>query len=1533
MRIVISASREATEVKLIKDSRLRLLVENFGLEFLLYDNENARSTNDIDKCHVYFCEDHATDTHDSKQNDHINPLIDNADWVIVFAPLNHVGRYTKNEILQAVRAFHNSKNGSPVLTVFTCKDYYDFEENQDPQRGYGCDSFDNETKFSLEKVKELIAEELNRIPERARKVKSADLFFSEYEYDPNCNNLFEKIEMSFHQHVNDRSFRTQSLSAIAELGQNIKARDLYFDKDRARYVGKKYLYRDSVDSELHEAIDLYKNIVVIGPPGSGKTRAIYQLLHDGPSQQGMSEKNVVILDQYNLKDVFMLLRRETIRIDYLKKTKNELKTCEDVFLICDQINDVFDSLNRNEKTGFMEEFFDMLDRLEHVRLIAMSGSDAYDSFSGPLGNNNPLKKDEVTRRIEIPQISSDPPKNNIRLWINFNLIPGSFSETIGDCVKGLVGYKERIVNDRLFRVVESNNEKKVFLQSFMPALQIVETFCKHKALFLPVLVLKNALDEDLSIKEIVKGINYLIRINLIWVADPDGNRRKKILEKDFRLDRKVDDDREFMFGGEVFNDTLISTGFSYGLNEMVWQHLVRKDAERHQSPEKQTLLFNFNTDRDIVRAAKYFYLAISRVSTLRRILPRLPHTPALESAKPLVWEFCKEKCTDIQPEKANDDDYLLALSMLIGTATELDQVKEVLDMMAEKKVIPNYAVIGQCYQLMKRKEGELNDDLLRIINELRQQSGLYDDSIYTIYSKIDSMDSGFDEVLQLLETSKFRNENENNTLGFEEFAIREKNNPFRRKDLDKLFNLLAKKADDLTQLNKLLHLYQSCGITMRRREMRMLFSTVASVANKSHDEMNGIRMQYLAALLPQENEPQENERKESEPWAGQFADIIDEENRDSVFAYTIGNSINFRMAKPFYEKYYEYHGKIDENPRLLSMLISKVKHREFQTAVSFINTVEKRCDQKERPINTIVYNNLLKVAPNLDEALWMLNHIDDEEVEDYTISNILNSLKNNRKQEDADSITGSKPDPKLFFFAYDIIKRSKFKDMQKSPFVLGLLFEMAITPKQDKYVRDIYLGNIKKKERMSLVDLPTTIASIRICRDFRGIDEVWDIFNKCQKYYEKDGLEVNSELYGSMMRRLKFLCRNNMDESLKQRRKLQKIIEADWKRISMDKQFYATLYANAPDWRVFDEQGNISKSFKENMKLSQVENVKMFNIVLLTIVHNADYHFKHAWTFYQYIKQYYRDNNKINDLRPDIRTFNYLLDKIETKDDYNVWFKEIDKCGWLENDRKKNKMYKKSYAAICKKLGVEVDRRGYNKSDRNSVSVFERMKNDIDRFNFISPSRLNQFMNEIKEDNEKKAFSIKEQNYKELTTVLSEYRDRIIFNARSYATLIKLSPNAAQAGFWIAEMRHELPEDQYKYHMIVCREIATSKEVAQNDMDVSTEFFKYWENILQEIGFDPDDKDSFSEYTDKPKPQNSQYSEIDDYDYYWNTRYYHLIQELADYCRTGRNDTNRLEEIKRELDVFKKYGTEAPVYWLKDEVLDIEREIAEKLQQ
>ena len=100
------------------------------------------------------------------------------------------------------------------------------------------------------------------------------------------------------------------------------------------------------------------------------------------------------------------------------------------------------------------------------------------------------------------------------------------------------------------------------------------------------------------------------------------------------------------------------------------------------------------------------------------------------------------------------------------------------------------------------------------------------------------------------------------------------------------------------------------------------------------------------------------------------------------------------------------------------------------------------------------------------------------------------------------------------------------------------------------------------------------------------------------------------------------------------------------------------------------------------------------------------------------------------------------------------------------------------------------------------------------------------------------------------------------------------------------------------------------------------DYFEFWEDIINDIGYDPSDPTSIDSSTLKD------YKGESDYDGYWVTRELHCRHEMYYYDyrlkKYGKVDKVTLRFLKQQMELFAKYGVPFPCYYDKDFQKEIE---------
>lgn len=1455
MKIVICGSRQSEEIKILRESVLKVELERQPASLELVDEEEEKK-NSQKKAFVYFCEDEPTNQNadeESKQRE-IFKRIDEADWVIVVAPLNNIGKITYDEIRKA-REAQKRHPGYPVLTVFKCKDYYEYDENKTPNKGYGITDFGS--NISIERLENELG-----------------TYLAEYEHDQTLqltaeSKLGDAIYNQFVLNLRWKKFKSQHLMFKSVPGEKVIASDLYSDSRRAGFIKNEYLTRGSVDWNLGNAIlnEKQKYIVITGLPGSGKTRAVMEALkpcavagNEGYSLGVLSQERVIVVNESNVNEIYHLLQREQ---ELSKSTAIADNTLDQktVYLLIDQIRDVFGMLNNDED---LYKFFDLLDGFPYIKLIATSLRDAFDDLSDRWGIR-PIKPLSCAKLIDIPLISEEKAEEKERIRAHFSDYPNA--ESIGECIPELAKYKEGIVQS-----VYDNKEYKNEITCLLKSLQTVETFRRGEmALFLPYIIackLCRNYDEG----RMKLAVQYLIKHGLIKsVIDVKDNRVIKMFNDDCFI-TSISDNDEYDFDGEHYEAPIISTKYRYTLNEIAWKYLAEVDEEKNEGDK---VLWNYNIPDEITKSAKSLFVTIQKPITIRRIMSHVPRPPQVnktchDDAVKNLRVFLFEKLKNLSKD---DPDFISAAATLISHSIEVDQINEILDLLKGKDIAPNYACIAGLYNAAIKNDG-IAGDVDDLCNKLKKENGLDGDSIYSFSRRMVFENSEFyspqkPDIYRKLNDSNIKFYYEDGARSFNGFIeyvnnCREEKNENELYSIDEAFAVFASRVKDCDDIDKLLEIYRDCQLCISAKVLRKLISKLADLDRSK-----------LKDFFP----------------GGKNEQLIGNADREYPFVVSIQKCKKFVEAHQVYDSYYNAFQQ--DNPKLISMAMQSVQDNEFQTAISFLREVEmRRKEKKQVKLSGIVYNSLLKQSPALAEAFTVLPLMTTFQT--HTIANMLYVIRKRRN------------DPKGFFFAYDVWKRmsnmpGNTNGLWQSPYIIGSLLPFAKSLKHEEFIQKTILSGLANDIKCQLIDYSTMMSSMRIRKLYRSIDEAWDVFDKCYKYRFNGNQFINSGLFSSMMSKL---ASKHDEKSAYRWETLRQRIATESERIKIDDHFYPNWYAYDPEKRklIFDFMGNLSKQFKADIESVPVRSVNVFNSLLKGLLSQRDsgepcqFKFNHFWTLYEYIVQYYKIKNRRKALSPDSETYKFLFMAVSSQDDFQR-IVQAAKSILGEEDYLKSDSCRMACLEAAQRLKVKVSLTEKTKKNQfDFMDCIKKVHEAFEAYQVITPTLINNQLNEIFKIANKSSFETAQNIFETLKNELLDnpaYSDKLPIDSSTCISIIKIADLAdcfIDVKAWIEKLKH-LPEEQYMYNADHCRELANMPSIAGNDLLLSRKCFEYWKRIMHDIGSIPK-----NDGPDLVDVNNWGKNSVD----YWHVCKRHLMREM-EYYYYHINDNKMRESERKEL--------------------------------
>lgn len=1341
LKIVISASRYSSEKQSVISELKKL-------------NTSQRTIIE----HIYDCEEYSTVIGDKSKQEGINgDIIPTCDWFILLAPLNHVGRQTALEFLAACLAFRNSKY--PIISIFHCKNPYNGEDLPQ-QLSYSPKNKDVKVNCLLKIASRLL--------------HTGHQYDVDYGYNKDDSSLKYHIIDQYNKIYKEKLFHIQQFSHFAHKGETISAKELYYDKKRAEeqfgFCQNLYFPRESVDGKVKEAIEAKTQIIVItGVPGSGKTRAMYECIHTI-----LSHENVIILNPENIDEVTerMIMFNE-------KEDNNE----ETFYLVCDQIKDVFFQMEEKK----VNLFFQTIINNPQLYFLASSISSSYNVFLDNFGTlKNWFKDSAIISEINIPIISKDKDKENIRTWLNNNF-PTQKGETIGDYIPGLNNYVEQIVEN----LYEKTEERSfgTYISSFFKASQVNSLFRRTSPLFIPIMIMQKEYEEETKIQfkqNCTTCINYLIDKNCIWVRD--GNTSIRLSEKVFDFEEINEYDEEEML-------SIIPVRYTYSLNELVWEAILKKEEERRLADKEELFSYCIDNEDDVKIAIKAFYNTFPTANSLQRILPRIPSGPNQERCREVAWKYVHGKIKNFAKQTPDSESVKLTYSMLLGRAGNWKEVQNLLQEMTDSNVELNGNTIGELYRFAHNYSSDRT--VLSFIENLQKKHDI-PDSLYVLFRKMELYTHTFQKAV----------------IFFKEHGLADKIKPYAESpssleymDAQKIFRHLSMLTESYDDWKIMLQLYDKASLEISNAN---LYSFVKSTQRNSN------RLKEICNLFLI-NKPV-------------LQTSIKEQHYELMIAYLIMNSPDFETSIYFYDINYECSHK--DNFRLLALSFKNCKGIEYQKAVQYINKVEERVKAQypESSISPIVYNQLLGIAPTQDDASYFFKRI--ERGDDFTLCNLLKDI-----------LRASSEDEKRFIYAYELINRPLFRPLRDDIHVVAILFNLATHPGHEEYIfsminQDLGGGN-EAKAMTRIINSSNEISSMRIRKPYRSLQDAYDLFLQIRKQYLSNSqTKVASDIYSTISNKIN-AERKYPKLREEYRKKWIAIVQKDDDIILKDEHFYSTVYRFYKlDSVVCD--GKISQEFQLAMEGVKAEHSKTFNNILLAL--KFSYNFNTMKVLYEYYISWFNRSGKPKYLSPDHRTYTYLLEAVQTVEEALYIDRELFKyqthspklnetIHYIEqkfNIRFENYKSDRSHSYFKQKREEPSLIHNQLRSGKMTTEeILHTLAEHIMMHDFVTPSILNSAITGIfKERNRSKSI-----RYQLLMKFINQYHLSKSFTQYTYMYLIKLSPDFGEVQRW-------LPMTDSVISEVLYGSLACNFMIAQSDISINREYFARWENIYKELHFE-----------------------------------------------------------------------------------------------
>lgn len=1346
---------------------------------------------------VYDCEDEATaiQGEQSKQEEINEEIIKSFDWFILLAPLNHVGNKTFLELQIACKSL--KETGKPIISIF---------HSSKPDLSIPIGPNDKPYQAILDEIQRIMIEDRKHAmtPEE---LEASEQYAKDYKPGLEGSSILKELKLL----LKKRAFKSTQLLGISKKGSEILARDLYFDKHRAEpkygFYEDQYLPRKSVDRELEKAIDEEKKLIILtGTPGSGKTRAVYECI-----RQKLKNDHILLVKTDNVKEV-------ADRMFHFQKLVDKGHQSEDVFyLICDQIRDVFASLEK----GKIIDFFEVVINNPNIYFIATTIRTSYNAFLEDLDqldvtgrmrkyfNANAFQSNyTLCQNIDIPLISDDDESNLILNWLsnNFNTRKG---ETIGDFIPGLNNYIDSIV-DYIYDQVQKR-EWGQYVEAFIRGMKIHWLFRRTSPdpLFIPIMITRCIHNEEKRENfksKCVACINYLIDINFITV------RRDNELVKLETRNLDLEDENEY--DGEEFL-TILSPEYTYSVNELVLEALQKIENRRRQNRQKYLFSFFMDEIEDVKKAIRIFYNTFPNAESLRRMVPRLPTYECSEetfkAGKELILKLLR-KLIEEKPREIKNDAVKLTFSLLIGRADSWEEVQKLLGEMKKYDIEPDADLIGELYRYGQRQEKE-QGYVWKFIETFQEKKQI-EDTLYIFLRKMECLTKTFAEAKEFVK----------------EYQILEFIRQYSKQvesieymNAQRIFNLLWRREKTPDEYRELLEMYREADMTMDSSD---LYTFIHSAYK------NKEKLEQIFHILLDENSP--------------YQPQIRKNNFEQIIAFLINESPDFNSAYFFYEENLKHEKEkrqekdevesedrenID-NYRLFAMCLKHANKQDFQKVMECVNAMEKRSKKRTPPmeISSIIYNQLLKIVPTLDDAASSINKI--TKIDDYTLNNLL-----------LDIISHKDSDEKCFIYAYQLINRSQFKPVRTSIHVIANLFNLATAPGHEKYIFNMIRQDLDKIEADALINMVKSsdeIGTMRIRKMYRNLDKSFQLLTDIRER-KKHEPKIKSDIYNAFLSKLSQPNISKKDQKY-YLKKWEKIRNEDDGRLLKDEHFYANIYRFYKKKQIV-ENGKVTEEFRRDMEFVKANLCKTFGNILKCLK-NTGHPFSDLKVLYKYYCDWYVRSGKPSSLAPDNGILFLLLEGVQCADDvryvdaemkkYQVYFTNTNQ---RDNARKIEKKYHVSIGirftqennnemGTFRQNHVQKLHERLQSGEMTTNQIIKAVKREyLDLYGNITPSVLNSAVKAIYKNKKENS----QARYSKCVKFIEDNQLEDSLTELSYSYLIHLATTFDECQHWLNKIGDTCINE------ILFGTIANNFIIASYDISINRKYFQKWEKIYEDL--------------------------------------------------------------------------------------------------
>lgn len=1385
LKIVLSSSRRLDEKNKVIE-KLKLMDKALSM----LGNQGKRIE------YIYDCETASTVFGlMPKQTEINNCLIPKCDWLILLAPLKHVGDKTAGELVAAYKTMKNGAN--LVINVFACSDPLGAKNEEEyQQKLVENDCVKADSDVYLEQLLQLLRDSYEQIDEH---------YVVDYRYDSDCSSLVNKVSEQFDLLVLENRFPVFRVDGMSIPGHAVKAKELYYDENRAAeengFNEKLYYQRESVDVALQNKITEGGRIVMItGMPGAGKTRAVYEFVrHRIPNEK------VILLNYGNVHD---LIRRFKTDVDYnVADGSGEMrKTLDRIYIIADQVRDVFEMAGM--ESSEILDFFQRLLKHKNIVFIGTSIKSAYDNFK----NNNSkvrdllMANDNLCQELEIKPIGKSQADAKFVAWLRMHFKYSS-GETVGDYIPRLNDYVEKIVN-RL--VSQKDTELHHFVKNFLRACQLVSTFRYSSPLCLVVMLVRKKYEQmsaDIFSKNLLACIKYLQDNNAVLFShELNGNM--------------INYSADSIYDGEKLY-SIVPVNINFAFNELVWEELLVREKT---VPIAERLLYDWTNFFEAKNAILSFYETFPTATSLRRMVARLPQTE--------IYNECLEECRKIAKEnlsvlmEEDKEEMGFFYNLLIGRAESRRGVRMLIREMRENGLPVNESTMGELIRFAKNHPNSYTPEEI----EDFQVENSISDSLYSISRKLEYFTDTFDEAYAFVSQG---------AVDAVLAKVRSVNGLFvsDMMSLQRIYGILAKLCANAEHIRLLIDFAngryawaQSLVDEVRNYDAALdvlefgastIFDDVLARLDSIDNLVEGKAMlnEYVDRLFSLTNAAvvfmlgksvhdtpmlkliQSYLESGEGVWASVKAN-----RREVVYVGLIQKSEDFSTAYAFYQSWREPVG--EHNARMLAMCLELTKKHEYKFAVKAFNSFEKEMGGSAK-ISLILYNQILKASPTIDDASVYIKRL--PYVDDYTLSNLLRIVDNYKIKVQGSSEGHKRPSPKRFLYAYEVVNMPKLKNYRCDIHVIALLFKMAVSLQQEEYVWKIIRNEKSENDSVGMkrmVEASDEINTMLIKKPYRSIDDAFAIVESVRRL-AGDG-KMAPDCVAALCGKIAD-CKDEDERSAAFRRWDNFVSE--WNDlIEKDEFFYSALYRFRKLDALFDETGEVSEVFRNDIEGVKATQSRTFGNILQTL-YNRQMGCEKMWKFYCYYRQWYEKNSSYKTLAP-FRNFFIFLKKAAENN------KEL-----LETiGQEEKQLWGPSKAEDSNSIFLHTR---FEKG--SSADIIAMLKAEIEG-GYLMPAVLNSALERLA-----KTDCSPQEAYLAVMELLREYPDiEDVFTPITRSVLICLASDFEEKKRWL------YPEGEEPVIEKLLGVVSTDKVIAANDITITRRYFDLWKNIHDDLGFDSD---------------------------------------------------------------------------------------------